>query len=67
MQINKRSLEVVGVTYEEYIDWCDKNKLIDNKKKTIKLFFEKIRNGQLVRNSKNGEIIKKNVRKEDQW
>ena len=57
MKINKHAFELVGVTIEDYVIWCEENNRASYKAKTKKEFFEKIRNNQIVKDSKKGKLV----------
>lgn len=59
--MNKQILSLVGVSEEEYIDWCKETGRRHSLLKTKREFFERIREGKLVRD-KDGKLINKDKR-----
>ena len=56
--MNKKALDLAGVTEMEYYKWCRENHKTPYKTETKREFFSKIQQGKLVRNE-NGNIVKK--------
>ena len=44
MRINKQAFEVIGVTLEDYLLWCEDNGVPSYSEKTKKDFFAKVIN-----------------------
>lgn len=59
MTISKQALELVGVTIEEYLQWCSDNKFPAYRETTKKEFFKRIQGNQIVRDVKTGILINK--------
>ncbi len=57
MKINKHAFELVGISLEDYILWCEDNNKPSYKAKTKEEFFKKIRNNQIVRDTKKGKLV----------
>lgn len=62
MTINKQALDLVGVSIEQYLDYCEQRGLKANYKKTRKEFFKRIKEGRIVMDSKTGELLDKRPR-----
>lgn len=63
MYITQQALDIVGVTYDEYIEWCENTGKMPYKKSVRKEFFQKIFEGRLVRDSITKRIITKKISK----
>ena len=59
MYINQQALDIAGVTYEEYLQWCKENNKFPYKKKTRKEFFMRIKDDRIVKDGKTGQLINK--------
>ena len=59
--MNKQILTLVGVSEEEYLDWCKVNKKRRSLLKTKQEFFKRIREGKLVRDE-DGKLINRDKR-----
>lgn len=59
--MNKQILTLVGVSEEEYLNWCKENGKRHSLLKTKREFFERIREGKLVRDE-NGKLINRDKR-----
>ncbi len=59
MKINKSSLKLVNVEYEEYIQWAINNHLKPYDKSTFELFFKLIRTNELVRDKYTKKLRKR--------
>ena len=57
MKINKHAFELVGVSIEDYVLWCEENNKPSYKPKTKEEFFRKIRSNQIVRDTKQGKLV----------
>ena len=66
MTISKQALEIVGVSVEEYLQWCSDNDLPAYKEKTKKEFFKRIMNDKIIRDTKTGELISKHGEKNEE-
>ena len=56
MDINKQAFELIGITMEDYLDWCNDNKVSACSRKTVREFFRKVRINQIVRDSRTGKL-----------
>ena len=56
--MNKQIYEICGVTEKDYKNWCELTGKPAYKSSTKQEFFNKIQNGQLVKDS-NGNLLKK--------
>ena len=59
--MNKQILTLVGVSEEEYLDWCKVNKKRRSLLKTKQEFFKRIREGKLIRDE-DGKLINRDKR-----
>lgn len=59
--MNKQILTLVGVSEEEYLNWCKENKKRRSLSKTKQEFFERIREGKLVRDE-DGKLTNRDKR-----
>ena len=57
--ITQQALDVAGVTYDEYLNWCEENNKPPYKKKIRDEFFKRIFDGRIVRDSKTKRLINK--------
>lgn len=48
-KINTKPFELVGFTYEEYLEWCEQNSKKPKEVKSKKEFFRQIYNFELVK------------------
>ncbi len=60
MTISKHALELVGVTVEEYLQWCFDNGFPSYKDSSKKEFFSRINECRIVRDKETGRLINKN-------
>lgn len=60
--MNKQLTKMTGITEEDYRNWCKENDRPSYKAETKQEFFEMIQNGQLVKDSSTGQLIKKRKR-----
>jgi len=60
MTINKQALELVGVTVDEYLQWCSSSNFPSYRESTKKEFFKRINENRIVRDTKTGLLINKN-------
>lgn len=56
--MNKQIFEAVGVTEQDYLDWCKRMNKPSYKKKTKEDFFARIADGRLVKDA-HGKLIRK--------
>lgn len=56
MKINKQAFELIGVTLEDYLLWCEDNNLPSYLEKTKVDFFTKVKTNQIVRDSASGKL-----------
>lgn len=61
MQISKQALAIVGVTIDDYLEWCLNNNKASYKNETKKEFFTKIKEGRIVRDNATKKLITKKV------
>lgn len=66
VKINKQAFSLVGVTVEEYVNWCIENKRPIYNQKTKNEFFKLISDGRLVRDM-NGRLVKKRKAREKKY
>lgn len=59
MTMNRQAFASVGVTEEDYMNWCKKYKKSYYKPEVKREFFARISDGRLVRDTFTGELIKK--------
>lgn len=59
MYITQQALDIAGVTYEEYLTWCEENNKIPYKEKVRNEFFKRIFDGRIVKDSKTKRLINK--------
>lgn len=57
MKISKQALNLIGVTYTEYLEWCAAHNKKHFSKKVILDFFTRIKDGRIIR--KNGILVSK--------
>lgn len=62
MYITQQALDIVGISYDDYLQWCTDNHRPPYKKKTRKEFFERIKDGKIAKDKKTGELINKRPR-----
>lgn len=62
MYINQQALDIAGVTYQEYLNWCQLNNKAPYKKKTRKEFFKRITDERIIRDKHTGELVNKRPR-----
>lgn len=55
--MNKQCFEMAGVSYEQYVEWCNRMKLKKNKKDSLQRFFKEIRCDKIIKDFKNNKII----------
>ena len=55
----KQTLSVLGVTVDEYKDWCKKNGKNDKKVSVRKDFIDRVLDGRIVKNSMTKKLINK--------
>ncbi|MDD7037761.1 MAG: hypothetical protein PUI63_00855 [Alistipes senegalensis] len=56
---------MLGITEEEYKEWCESQSLSAYKVSTKQEFFSKIQSGQIVRDSKTGKLIEKRKKNDE--
>ena len=66
MYINQQALDIAGVTYEEYLQWCKDNNKIPHLKKTRKDFFARIKDDRIAKDKKTGQLINKRPRNNEE-
>ena len=59
MYITQQALDIAGVTYQEYLDWCEENNKLPYKEKVRNEFFKRIFEGKIVRDSNTKRLINK--------
>jgi len=59
MYITQQALDIAGVTYDEYLTWCEENNKLPYKEKVRNEFFKRIFDGRIVRDSKTQRLINK--------
>ena len=57
--MNKQILDILGITEDDYLNWCKMNNNPSYKSEVRTEFFAKIQDGKLVKD-KDGNLIKKN-------
>ena len=70
MYITQQALDIAGVTYQEYLDWCEENNKLPYKEKVRNEFFKRIFEGKIVRDSNTKRLINKHgicYNKEDNY
>ena len=65
MVVSKATLELVGITREEYIEWCKENNFPSYKKSTLSEFFARIREGRIIRDQRTRKLINKHAPKKN--
>lgn len=55
MTINKQSQKLVGITEQDFLDWCKENKKPSYKISTKREFFRNIEDGKIIRDE-NGKL-----------
>ena len=63
MAINKTAFELVGVSYQNYVDWCKKTNRRISSTESKREFFARIKDGKLAKNPYTGELVVKKPRK----
>lgn len=66
MYINKQALDLIGITYDDYLNWCAENNKAPYKKKTRNDFFTAIKEGRIVIDKSTGKLINKRIKKDDE-
>lgn len=61
--MNRQIFRMLGISEEEYKEWCSNNYLVAYKISTKQEFFDKIQSGQIVRDSNTGKLIEKRKKK----
>ncbi len=56
MKINKQAFELIGVTLEDYLEWCKDNNKPSYAKKTKVKFFDLVKSKQIVRDKDTGKL-----------
>lgn len=59
MYITQQALDIAGITYEEYLNWCEENNKLPYKEKVRNEFFKRIFEGKIVRDSETKRLINK--------
>ena len=57
MRISNEALNMVGVTWKDYVDWCKRNKIPKNKISSKNRFFSEIKNDRIMKDLKKDKII----------
>lgn len=57
MRVSKQAFNLVNVSYEEYLIYCDIYRKDFYKKKTLVSFFEGIREGTIIRDLQKGMLV----------
>ena len=65
MTIKKQALDLIGVSVEQYLDYCERYNLKPNFKKTRREFFKRVSEGRIVLDTRTGQLIAKRPRGED--
>lgn len=63
MYISEQALDLIGISYEDYLLWCETYGFAPYKKKTRKEFFKKIKDCTILKDKKTGRLITKYSRK----
>lgn len=58
MRVSKQAFDLINVSYEEYIIYCDNYNKKFYTKKTLQEFFNDVRNGNVVRDTGKGRLIR---------
>lgn len=58
MRVSKQAFDLINVSYEEYIIYCDNYNKKFYTKKTLQEFFNDVRNGNVVRDIGKGRLIR---------
>ena len=64
-EMNRQIFRMLGITEEEYKEWCESQSLSAYKVSTKQEFFSKIQSGQIVRDSKTGKLIEKRKKNDE--
>ena len=64
MTIKKQALDLIGVSLEQYLDYCERYNLKPNFKKTRREFFKKVSEGRIVLDTNTGQLVAKRPRSE---
>ena len=56
MKINKQAFELLGITLEDYLEWCKDNNMSAYASKTKTEFFRKVQINQIVKDKKTGKL-----------
>ena len=54
--INKTALKLTGTTEKDFLDYCNQTKRRKTSNKSRQIYFNKILNDQIVKDSKTGSI-----------
>lgn len=58
MRVSKQAFDLINVSYEEYLIYCDNYNKKFYTKKTLQDFFKGVREGSIVRDINKGRLIK---------
>lgn len=62
MYISKQAFDIVGVTVEDYLQWCQDYNKLPYMKKVRKEFFGRIKDGRIVRDHDTRKLKNKIIR-----
>lgn len=57
--MNRQIFRMLGITEEEYKDWCERHSLPTYKATTKQEFFEAVQDGKVIRDSKTNKLVDK--------
>lgn len=61
--LNKQTLQLYGISEDDYLSWCEKTRKAAYKQSTKKEFFERLSDGRLVKDTNSGKLVNKRPRR----